>query len=63
LRKDLVEIAYKDYAFKHLDMPIALKYAKSQSYIWKRFDSFKERTVFKILADKHINLIIDTTYF
>ena len=64
LRKDWVEQAYKDYALRHLDIAeIALKYGKSASCVWKRFDSFKDRSDFKILSDKNINLIIDTTYF
>jgi hypothetical protein len=42
---------------------IALKYAKGESTIWRYFDSFNDHTRLKSLPQKHINLVVDTTYF
>jgi hypothetical protein len=42
---------------------IALKYKKGESTIWRCFDIFKDKTTLKTLVQKHINLVVDTTYF
>ena len=42
---------------------IAFKYKKSESAIWRNFDGYKDNSGLKSLSDKHINLVVDTTYF
>jgi hypothetical protein len=63
-KKNWVENAYKDYALKQIDIEtIAYKYGKNEIVIWCYFDNFEDKTELKSLADKYLNLVVDTTYF
>jgi hypothetical protein len=42
---------------------IAEKYKRNERTIRRYFDSFKDRTAIKTIERKHINLVVDTTYF
>jgi hypothetical protein len=42
---------------------VAAKYGRSASTIWRYFDNFKDKSELKSFTDKHINLVVDTTYF
>jgi hypothetical protein len=64
LCKNWVEAAYYDYAIKQLDIEqVSLKYKRSESAIWRNFDKFEDKSTLRTIAQKHINLVIDTTYF